>query len=346
MYFRRILATAAICAFLGFTLIVVATSVRADDDDEDNDAAPAHVVVVDGRVRIRLDGDDEARLGIVTAASVAHRHVEEASAVARVVAIDELLDTRQAVRRARVAVRSAAAMAATQRAAVERFVQLRRDGLSIDTSAYAAEQRDLQARQATLAAAELALEQLYERAKFTWGDRLGAAVRDDDPLIDDLFERRRVLVSVFGRSADASTWRGAGIWLDPEGRRDAARPAVPLGPSTLRGDATVPGVFAVTAGEGLVPGMRLAAWQSAGDGGVEGVLVPRAAAFWHAGRQWIYVRTGAGEFERRELGNATPIGDHWFLRAGLGADENVVAEGATTLLGEEFRWSIPDEDDD
>jgi hypothetical protein len=49
---------------------------------------------------------------------------------------------------------------------------------------------------------------------------------------------------------------------------------------------------------------------------------------------------------RRDLDVYTVTREGWIVKQGFHAGEQIVLHGAQMLLSEEFRWSIPDEDDD
>lgn len=70
----------------------------------------------------------------------------------------------------------------------------------------------------------------------------------------------------------------------------------------------------------------------------EAVSVPASAVLYHQGRALVYVRVGAGRYERREVQLLGREGDRWILAAGPVANEDpVVFHQAQILLSEEFR---------
>ena len=76
-----------------------------------------------------------------------------------------------------------------------------------------------------------------------------------------------------------------------------------------------------------------------------GVSWPDNAIVWHAGKPWVYRDNGDGSYTRLAVdpqpgpGPALPIGK------GLTPATKVVVTGAQTLLSEEFRGTIPSEDE-
>lgn len=97
----------------------------------------------------------------------------------------------------------------------------------------------------------------------------------------------------------------------------------------------------------LRAGMRLFAWIEESGHSLDGLFVPEGAVIWYANEAWIYTRHDDDLFVRKPLGNARRVNNGWLLADEmLVGDEQVVTGGGQTLLSEEFKWAIPDEDDD
>ena len=94
-------------------------------------------------------------------------------------------------------------------------------------------------------------------------------------------------------------------------------------------------------------GMKLFAWIEENGNNIEGLFISESAVVWYANEPWIYVKQGDALFLRKPLGNARKIDRGWLLEdESLIGDGQVVIGGGQTLLSEEFKWAIPDEDDD
>lgn len=63
-----------------------------------------------------------------------------------------------------------------------------------------------------------------------------------------------------------------------------------------------------------------------------GVIAPRSAIIRYEGSDWVYVRDGAGRFERRLLPDPIPGPDGYFAAHGVAAGEEVVVQGAAALF--------------
>jgi len=132
----------------------------------------------------------------------------------------------------------------------------------------------------------------------------------------------------------------------PLGREDLVLRGEPV--AQVAPDAALPGdsyLYGVNAeGTRLRPGMAFSAWLRRSGDPVAGVVVPRGAVVRAAGARWVWVRTAADRFTRRELLHARPVEAGWFVTEGLLAGEGVVTAGAQLLLSEELKSKIQGED--
>jgi multidrug efflux pump subunit AcrA (membrane-fusion protein) len=71
-----------------------------------------------------------------------------------------------------------------------------------------------------------------------------------------------------------------------------------------------------------------------------GVGVPESSLLYHDGRALVYVRIGAGRYERREVRVLGRQQGRWVLAAGVEQREPVVSRRAQVLLSEEFRAEV------
>jgi hypothetical protein len=333
--------------FAGALIVPLAFSVHAGDDDDDDaqvDERGTVVEVVNGRTRLHLDPDTLDHLGIDVGAPTFERHVAERLEFGETLDSAAILAARNAIERAGAARDAAAALVDGQRALIARVTAMREQGLAVDTIALAREQRQFAGFVADQRRAQLALETARQTARLQWGPEFGARIAaPGDPVVDELLAGGHYMISVPVRQVDAvnnpvfvgrSGARAnavAGTWMGPDARNRA-----PLGTSYL----------VSAADPHLRSGMRVSIWLTNPGAAFDGLRVPRRALVWHAGSRWIYVELEPGVFERR-LARVAAADEHAVLiEQGTEAIPRVVVTGAPSLLGEEFRWSIPDEDDD
>lgn len=336
------------CSLLAAVLLVsLAFTVYAgddEDDDDDNGVRGTLVEVVAGRTRVHLEPDTLARFGISVGTPIIEHHVAEQLAFGETLDSAAILAARSTFAAARAAREAAGTMVDGQRVLISRMTAMREQGLAIDTIAFAREQRQLTNFIAAQRRAGIALESARQTAMLQWGAQFGTRiVAREDSVFDELLAGERHVISVPVRLAGAvnspvfvgrSGLRAeavAGSWLGPD-----ARSRAPLGASYL----------VAVADPELRSGMRVSVWLSDPDAAFDALRVPRRALVWHAGSRWIYVELAAGVFERRRAEVSATDGQTVLLEPGAEAMSRVVVAGATSLLGEEFRWSIPDEDDD
>jgi hypothetical protein len=73
--------------------------------------------------------------------------------------------------------------------------------------------------------------------------------------------------------------------------------------------------------------------------------VPTSAIVWHDGQPWVYREARDHGFVRVAVPAMPGAGSSLFVDSALTPGQRVVIRGAQTLLSEEFRQQIPDEDD-
>lgn len=77
----------------------------------------------------------------------------------------------------------------------------------------------------------------------------------------------------------------------------------------------------------------------------EQVVIPRSAVLYDAGTAWVYRRTGKDEFRRQRIETGRLLEHDIVVTRGLAGGEEVVSVGAESLYGEEFKGSVPMDDD-
>lgn len=314
------------------------------DEDDDAGASGALVEVVDGRTRVHLDPDTLARFGIVVGAPTIEQHVAEQLAFGETLDSAAILTARNTFVAARAARDAAVALVDAQRALISRITTMREQGLAIDTIVLAREQRQLSELVAAQRSAEFALESARQTALLQWGARFGARiVAPDATLFDQLLAGAVHVISVPVRRAEALD---SSVFVGRSGLRTDALAASWIGPDVRSRGPLGASYLVAAADPELRSGMRVSVWLSDPETAFDAARVPRRALVWHAGSRWIYVELEAGVFERRRAQVRATEVHSVLLDAGAEAMPRVITAGATSLLGEEFRWSIPDEDDD
>lgn len=184
-----------------------------------------------------------------------------------------------------------------------------------------------------------------DQAAVSWGSALLAALAGDQQTLTAFDQGSACLVRFAAPAVEIDLGRSA----------VAAADGVHAHAVTARLLAPAPAVTAGFAGAtwyaglpcaGLRVGMPVAIWVSAQGAAITGAVLPASAVLWHAGSRWYYVEEGAGIFTRHALGAAVAHGEDVVLVDQGALEAKVVVRGAQTVLAEEQRAAIPEEDDD
>jgi len=339
---------------------VLARRNAAVTEGEDDDAPGAGSPAADGhgpvpeevaQVRpgtVRMPPDLQRISGLQTQVLRAMRYLPEFSAYAEVLDPAPLIRLRNdwLAGRADLALLQSALRLSSRELKRIRLLQQADANVSVKTL----QQAEAQARadQLRVAAARIRRQGLRAAAEQHWGRVLIAAILDDDLAWGQaLRQGREVLLRVVMPAGARMPDSAERISVSPDGEREQSAPAHRISPAP-RTDTWLQGEswFFHTAAARLRIGMRLSAWGPRRSQAETGVRVPARAAIWYAGQPWVYVRSSPETFVRQAIGDGRELGDGWFVRAGLRAGAEVVTQGAQMLLSEEFRWQIPNEDDD
>lgn len=104
--------------------------------------------------------------------------------------------------------------------------------------------------------------------------------------------------------------------------------------------------FFLNKSSSLQEGAKLQVWVPTEQGAFSAVLIPYQSVIWYAGQPWAYLRMDDQRFQRISLLNGHDSVEGIYLQEGFHPGDAVVTSGAQTLLSEEFKWQIHDEDDD
>ncbi len=334
----------AAAASLAIPLLAGATSSDAGDDAENAVRAPARVAIKDGAVVLTLSATEQKNAGI----AVARPSPASADAViigyGRVLDAAGLTDLSNRYLDALSGLQTADAKLAVARAAYQRAQTLHADPQAVSTAQLQELEGRFKVDKTALAAAQFRLSNLAATARQSWGNVLGEALISQTPMVADLVARHDYLVKVTlpagatiaAAPATATTRLNGG----PDIRLDFISPATSTDPR-LQGLSYF---YKASALSGLLPGFQLAVSLTADtiESGMS--VVPEAAIVWLDGKPWVYRRTGATSFERREIAPNRPAPGGGYVVATMPPDAEIVVRGAAMLLSEEFRAQTPIED--
>ena len=324
------------------TLAAVSGSLALADDDDPAPQRQAAVPRSPGTVRLTAAQHELA--GIETQALAAATQRPEIVSYGKVVDIQPLLDLRARLRAAQADIEVAAAalgLAEKNRNRVKSLYQA--DILPGRDLAQAEAQ--WQADRVRAEAARRHVEEIRREAQNVWGSDLVALTLDGpSALLDHLASHHRSLVQIV-LPAGINVAPGAVLRIGRDFDRDRGVQAEWVSPAPRTDELTQGETWYYQApGEHLRTGMRVNVWLP---GGAErrGVTVPTSAIVWHAGQPWVYRETRDHGFVRVAVPAMPGAGSSLFVDSVLTPGQRVVIRGAQTLLSEEFRQQIPDEDD-
>lgn len=326
----RLLITFVVLAAVLAGLIVAYLARRKERDREATAATP---VVAPSRVErdkdgtplLRLDADTQQRLGLQTDRPAAGFVTRQLTATARVLDAGRLTGQLNDIRAAQTVLDAA-------RLDYERKQKLFDHGQNASAAV-------VEAADALVKQSQVTLEAARDRLAATWGANLTSR-EDLHALARSLLAREAALVRVELLATAKLASEPRTIRLLRQNGEELATARV-LGPALTTNSAVIGQAFlalVATNAASLVPGSSLVARLDTGIPD-SGAVLPRDAVVRHAGRGWVYVKTGDNTFTRREVPLDHSHPDGWLVPAEW--TRPVLVSGAQSLLSEELKGSIP-----
>lgn len=322
-------------------------SMSVGEEDEEGEAE-SRVRLVDGAPAVKLTAEEQRYSGVRTALLKRLSYRPEMPAYGEVVNIQPLLRLRARYFEALAEQEIADARLRVSAQEYERLRGLNEQGNVISASRVREAGSRWQVDQARLTAAEMGVANIRAQAVQAWGRVLtNQALLDDSRHMQRLIDREDVLLRITLMPGQRLPSAAPAAMIESSGQRRRAREASLISPSpqTNRRAQGETWFYRMPVGD-LRTGMRLAAWIPRGRAPAVGLRLPASATVWYGGEPWIYVRIGEQLFARRAVPRSNEIAGGWLATDGFSADEPVVVSGGQMLLSEEFRWQIPEEDDD
>lgn len=341
---------------LGIALVVVAASVllrtfvwthkdppdQDDEDQEESVQAPSRVSVIHGQTVVTLDEATQKRIGIAVETLRAEETREQATAVATILPVQELIALRSAFVAAKSQVEKAQVSVSVSRKEYERLKSLYQENQNASLKSVQAADAALRTDKASLKAAQQELEVQKAASVQNWGSVVAGWVAAGAGRLDRVLSHQELLVQVTLAPGIASAAPRAIELSTPGGGQIHAGYISPLprvDPRIQR--ATL--LYSMASHPGLAPGLNLVASLPIGQK-LKGVRVPRSAIVWWQGQPWAYEQTASRQFTREQVLTATPLEAGYFETAGFVPGSMIVIQGAQALLSEEFRSKIQPED--
>ncbi|MFQ5660982.1 MAG: hypothetical protein ACE5GZ_11185 [Gammaproteobacteria bacterium] len=272
---------------------------------------------------------------------------QELAAQGEVIEIQSLLELRSSYNRVSAELDVAKAAFKVSEQSLERLKLLHKEAGNISTRQLQDAEAKRDEDQARVRSARMQMQDLHDRAVYSWGEILAAWAFDpQSPEFNSFIKRDEVLLLVtLGVNQDLPG-DVKSIYVQKDGKRSLARQAYLIS-SAPRTSTIVQGAsyFFRTRSDQLRIGMRVHAWVPMANHDLSGVVIPASAMVWYNGKPWLYVRRDGEYFIRLAINGFKKIKTGWFVEEMSLTDEWVVSSGSQMLLSEEFRRQIPDEDD-
>ena len=336
----------AIIVLLASALSDVARDELGFSAEERNDGAPERPAVAELQVGISEAAQQAA--GIRTESLAPARFTAAVEALGVVVNPAPLVELRArllTVRAEADAMRAAARFSGQER---DRLQALYDDDRNVSKRAVQSADAALRGEAARVAALERNATGLQESLRAQWGDAIARlATEPRAPFFHELSTQRALLVQLTLPAGVEPPAAGTAVTVTSLSTPGPRRRAVLLSSAPFA-DPVVLGptfLFRVAAAPELRVGNRVRGEFTRGGAAREGVAVPPTAVLYHGGKAWVFVKTGAEAFARREITTREEVEGGWFNER-FAPGEAVVVSGAQLLLSEELKYQIRNENED
>jgi len=323
---------------------------KAELGIDDDDAIPSRMVSVDGQHAIRLDIELQQQSGIKTRKLEAMEVREELDAFGQIFNINGLVELRSNLNKIKGQKNIVLSELAAANKKLKRLQVLHKEAANISTRQLQEVEAESITHQARLKTLNSELTDVRTEAEQVWGSVLTAwAIDNDIDAFEQLLSGKNVIVSISLRAKDTLPDQTEYVYVGRNGNRTLAQKAVYISPA-IESDSMLQGetyyFLADASMDKYRSGMHVHVWVPQTSESISGVFVPESAVVWSSGRPWIYIRDSEELFIKHVINNPVELDQGIFVAEGLEVGDKVVTSGAQMLLAEEYRWSIPDEDDD
>lgn len=325
----------------------VHVEISGHDQKDDDDDIPSRLVKVEGQVAIRLDTVLQKQNGIETQLIKAMKIYTEFDAFGRVLNIDALLTFSANVNELNAEKNIILSELSAANKKMNRLKILHQEATNISTKQLQEAEADSNIWQIKLAALNSQLADIRARGEQTWGTVLSSWVLDKTDAFAKILSGEELILFVALRSNDTLPENIQSIYISRNGNRSSAQTAHYISPA-IESDHVLQGetyYFQVDASQDQYRAdMHVHVWVPQSTEPIIGTFIPESAVVWSSGKAWVYVKKESDIFIKRVINNPVALRDGMFVEKDLAVGDAVVSSGAQMLLAEEYRWSIPDED--
>ncbi len=315
----------------------------------DDDIVASRIVSVEGQHAIQLDIDLQEQSGIKTQQLEAMEISEEIDAFGRILNINGLVELRTNLNKINGQKNVVLLELAVANKKLNRLQLLHKEAANISTRQLQEAEAESVTQQAKLKTLNSQLTDVLAEAEQAWGSVLTSWVIDNQTdAFEQLLSGKKVIVFVALRAIDTLPDKTEYVYIGRNGKRALVQKAVYISPA-IESDLVLQGetyyFLADASMEKYRAGMHVHVWVPLTSESTTGVFVPESAVVWSSGKPWVYIKNREELFIKRVISNPVELDEGIFVAKDLEVGDNVVTSGAQVLLAEEYRWSIPDEDD-
>lgn len=318
------------------------------DDEDENDDGYGQQQLVNGSLVVKISKETQKFAGIKTSLTENISIQSEDTAFSNVIDIQELLDMRAHYKKAQAERNIVNTSYRNATKLLEQLEVLHKEANNISTRELQQARAKWEEERARINALNIELQNIKDNMNQKWNTELTElALKQNSEIIERLINREEYIILVSLKGEQQLNPDAAFVFVNREDDRQSARKAyfisaAPFTDNILQGET----YFFRTNGDRIRIGMRLYVWLPNTGFSGEGVDIPAEAIVWYTGKPWAYIQIDEEHFSRRSLLNPIQTSDSWLVKENFKVGERIVISGAQTLLSEEFKYAIHDEDDD
>jgi len=325
---------------------IIISRQAVDNEDDESHLSRSSVEMINGRLAVHLPDSVQQQANIELAALKQAEYKNELHAIALVIDLQPLVKLRSNIREIQTETRMAETALQVSGQEYERLKLLHKEASNIS-------ERELQQSKLQWTSAGIALQgkqnkfdDLKDEAIQAWGSELTEQLINNSDIIKQIVERKLLLLLVTLENNQLLPEETDTITITQYTNPDFTSEAYFLARALHVDNKTLGQTYLFyTPAISLRTGQYMDAWITTGNGLLQGVYIPPAAIIWYVDKPWVYLKIDNQSFIRKELKDFIVTRKGWFIQNEFHDGDEIVLHGAQMLLSEEFRWSIPDEDD-
>lgn len=323
--------------------------IESEHEDHDMESDEDKIFIIDGYKAIQLDEDT------VNASGLTYEKPKEFSFSPEFIAYAEIVDIAPLVSFKSDYLNLSAKQKVLKNDLYNHNKILQRakalhDAKSLSTREFEKIRADRDLKISELNAIDTALNNKVYKLKSSWGEKLAEVVLgiETENMFDLFAAGQKQLLLVSLPKNKTLNKQQQNVYVNHLNQRKSAERAVYFDfAKQVTNPAYGQSYYYLLNSQAIRVGMRLFAWVSESDKPLTGYFINESAVVWYANEPWVYVKHKEDIFIRKPLSTARKINDGWLIEdKALIGNDLVVSKGGQTLLSEEFKWAIPDEDND